>query len=754
MEAVSAERLIEDYAFLQYINEDKSGYTHAKDAGYDDPDDLFLIGESGGFLLNINKDDKFINTHLFCEMANFYKKNGCYTAYKEESIPYRQLRRREEDRRKNGFTAPCLLRKGKIVNIRITGNHYNFLNYTNMEMLDTSSINTKSKNAKASKTTSFPRFIDAQFWTWHVLEFAERNGFNVIIDKTRRGGFSYMMASKSANRLNLYPRKTCINVAIDKKYLTQKGGLTDFTIKDLNFYENKTFFKRGILSINDEDFELGFKQPNGSPSPKSWNSALLSVSAAHNPDCAIGKDAVEINVEELSTVDNFDQLMDVTAPTLKTGSFVTGMLCAWGTATNADMQMFERNFYSPKGFNFMPFENVWDKDSRGLTCGYFKSYAWGLEGILDGVEAMDVDGNSNLEIGLTIAYNERVVKKSTAKTFNEYINYLGQYALSPDESFSSSSENIFSSEELLAWETKLKNDPVYKVYTDGTLVENEGKVEFKSNARIKADGGKYNKDWFSYIEGVPKKNHEHHHGCIRIWFHPYKVMYKDKAGNVLNGIPPNMYTITYDPVGVDKENKEITDKHSHNSIAVWQNPIAENGFTTRMVATYYGRPESLEEADYICYLLAVYYNCIGGVAVEVNRGETVSNFNKWRATKYLMKAPTELWDTAIKSRVSNTYGIVIEGAVKLEALRLLKEMLYSTIGQTDAGTNIRLFETIYDYQSILELKKWNVVGNYDRVSQMLLRAIVWKLLLVRVEKELQHRKKIEEKKSIFKHRWY
>ena len=43
------------YAFLDYINEDKSRYKHAKDCGFIDPNDLFLIGDSGGFLLNIRK---------------------------------------------------------------------------------------------------------------------------------------------------------------------------------------------------------------------------------------------------------------------------------------------------------------------------------------------------------------------------------------------------------------------------------------------------------------------------------------------------------------------------------------------------------------------------------------------------------------------------------------------------------------------------------------------------------------------------
>ena len=129
----TVEKYIKDYPFLQYINEDKSHYKHAKDAGYDDPDDLFLIGESGGFLLNIQPEDKFVNTYLFTEMADFYRKNKKYTFYKEDSIPHRQLRKREEYRRKHGFTAPCLLRNGKVQDVRITGSHYNFLNYTLME---------------------------------------------------------------------------------------------------------------------------------------------------------------------------------------------------------------------------------------------------------------------------------------------------------------------------------------------------------------------------------------------------------------------------------------------------------------------------------------------------------------------------------------------------------------------------------------------------------------------------------------------
>ena len=72
-------------------------------------------------------------------------KNKKYTFFKEDSIPHRQLRKREEYRRRYGFTAPCWLRNGKIVDCHITGHHYNFLNYTMMEQLDTSKIKSSNK---------------------------------------------------------------------------------------------------------------------------------------------------------------------------------------------------------------------------------------------------------------------------------------------------------------------------------------------------------------------------------------------------------------------------------------------------------------------------------------------------------------------------------------------------------------------------------------------------------------------------------
>lgn len=746
------------YPFLEYIEEpDKEKkYKKASDCGWYDPHNNFLIGDSGGFLLNI-RPGKFVNTELFNEAARTYQATGKYTQFKVDSIPHRQFRRRECDRRRNGFSAPCWQNPdGSIEDVWITGGHYNFLNYTRMERTDESSVIVTEHGATAKKIYSFPSFIDAQFWTWQIIEFCRRNGLHLIIDKTRRGGFSYIMAADSSNEVNLSKHKVVIHVAADNKYLIKQGGLSDFAVNNLKFFEEKTPFKRGIFSPTTDSFKLGYRMKNGVEADDSWSSSLLSVSANNNPDCAIGKDAVTIKVEELSTMQNFDEFMNVTEPTMTVGTRTTGTLMAWGTATAANMQIFEQNFYNPRAFGFMAFENVFDNDARNEVCGFFKSYAWGLEGEIDGVKGFDENGNSNLRIGLQLAARERIEKKKTAKTFAEYLNYLGQRALFPAESFSSASENIFSSEALNKFEDKLRVDNSYKFYTDGELFEDgTKKIYFKSNARIRIE----NPDMktYDYIQGVPRRGNEDPHGCIRVWFAPeYEETYI--GDRLIRSILPGTYVAVYDPVGIDKDKKEITDRHSHNSIFVIEMPRERNGFKPKLCAAYYGRTERLEEADEKFYRLCKWYNCIGTGLVEINRGETVSNFRKWKATKYLGYEPLYVWDSAVKEKVSTSYGYNIgSGPKKLDGLRLLKEFLYEVIGKNEFGEDIYVFERFLDYQTILELKKFNAEGNFDRISSLILLGIYWKSIDIKGKRELASRKKVTEdndKTDIFNRQWF
>lgn len=101
---------------------------------------------------------------------------------------------------------------------------------------------------------------------------------------------------------------------------------------------------------------------------------------------------------------------------------------------------------------------------------------------------------------------------------------------------------------------------------------------------------------YDYIQGVPRRGNEDPHGCIRVWFAPeYEETYINDR--LIRSILPGTYVAVYDPVGIDKDKKEITDRHSHNSIFVIEMPRERNGFKPKLCAAYYGRTERLEEAD-------------------------------------------------------------------------------------------------------------------------------------------------------------
>ena len=71
---------------------------------------------------------------------------------------------------------------------------------------------------------------------------------------------------------------------------------------------------------------------------------------------------------------------------------------------------------------------------------------------------------------------------------------------------------------------------------------------------------------------------------------------------------------------------------------------------------------------------------------------------------------------------------------------------------------VNLFTRIPCYQDILELKKWNPVGNFDRVSEMLLIAIYSKSLDIKAQGENSNRKKLLESQDaaekFWKRNWY
>lgn len=751
-------------SFINFINEDKSKYPRSNSLGYVDLDDDFLVGESGGFLMNM--DFVFRDTYKLREVGEYKEKTGTYTEYEIGELEYENFRLREEDRRKNGYTQNCKLLKTDIPKynalkdnpiaqaqllkpLRITGAHYNFINYGRIRRVYYTFL---KGQLLTDKREGLPRFFDSQYWWYKSKEFAKNNNYNLPAGKARRAGFSYMNASDIANITNLYPKTTNILCAYDKKYLILEGGISTMVRDQLNFYEEHTPFNRcgmdkdnnpnGLMHKDIESMTLGYRSTSGVPS--GYLSSVISVSfGPNNPDAAIGKDAKEIVIEELSNAPNLFDFLAVTNPTTTTGSFKTGIIVGFGTGGSKEGSWveFEKWFYE-LAYDAMPFENIWDNNMRHTKCGYFKPYIQALEAYDKATNqfAMDEDGNSNYELALKISNEERD-KKIKSGSIKDFTLYCSQYGNCPSETFGSSVENMFSSPELNMHIDRVKHDTDIRFHRDGMVVINEkGKAVFKTNSRLQSEGNIIH----PFIETVPFKSGEDLHGCIREWYSPYR----DSKGN----IPDNLYRISYDPFGVDKQKNEINYKHSLGSIKV---RMTNNNFTGNggniIVASFAGRPETTEEADRICMLLCLYYNA--KALVEVDRGDTVKNFKKWGVLNLLIKEPIHVYDKTVKGKNEQSYGIVLgTGHRKLDGLNYLKEWLYSKRSMNEEGEFLYNLNFIYDLPFLLELQKWNNAGNFDRVSDAIVAMYDDKELEVKKIKAVDNSKRKEE--SVFSRAFY
>ena len=271
--------------FIDYILEDKESYKPLSSSicrftgkPWIDRDNDFLIGESGGVLMKI--DFVFVGTEIFSRVADFYEKHGCYCLEPDDSPNAIKFWQREMDRRVKGVQAYCKLyikdipaylaaksdaeRKALLHKVRITGDHYNYLNYGRIERAPNEKERKqldKEGRFKVNTVEGFPRFWDGDYWNFKIDELIANNSCNLCKAKARRKGFSYKRGSQAANTINANKNVTVTLAADQMDYLTEKGATSYMVKVNLDWYEDKTYWRRGYLSENfDKGIELGYKK--------------------------------------------------------------------------------------------------------------------------------------------------------------------------------------------------------------------------------------------------------------------------------------------------------------------------------------------------------------------------------------------------------------------------------------------------------------------------------------------------------------
>lgn len=733
--------------FIDYILEDKESYKPLSSSicrftgkPWIDRDNDFLISESGGVLMKI--DFVFVGTEIFSRVADFYEKHGCYCLEPDDSPNAIKFWQREMDRRVKGVQAYCKLyikdipaylaaksdaeRKALLHKVRITGDHYNYLNYGRIERAPNEKERKqldKEGRFKVNTVEGFPRFWDGDYWNFKIDELIANNSCNLCKAKARRKGFSYKRGSQAANTINANKNVTVTLAADQMDYLTEKGATSYMVKVNLDWYEDKTYWRRGYLSENfDKGIELGYKKSKEGQKAFGFRSKLLSVAIGKNESAAVGKKAIETDFEEAGKCPNLQKALDVMMSNSESGAMRIGTIRVYGTGgtKGANWEAFSNCFYNPGKNDMLPMENIWDANSRHAVCGFFFPQIWDYEPFIE-------DGNSLLFASWKDDYDKKRGAEKE-KDAGEYNIYVGQRANSPNEAFTNTQENIFHSPELTNHINAIKYDKSNHFYEDGWYILDDGRVRFVTKQEC-IERAIFGSDRFhEYITDVPHNSKTDVHGCIREFYSP---------------IPNDgsLYFISYDPYRVDKNKEEVSTKNSLASFQVWMRTNSKTPYMgKRLVASYCGRLDTMEAVDKLVLYACLRWNC--KVLYEAGTGELVTNFKKWGYRDKLLKDPSSYINRSVDGPRITGYGIVIgDGDIKLEGMRMVRDFLYEIVGKTSDDTPIYRFNQIYDISFLLELDRFIFGRNADRLSSAIVAMFEFRKDSLLLEREANSKSK-------------
>lgn len=729
-----------DIPFIDYLCEDKSKYPKASEGisyitnkPLYDPDNDFLIGNSGGILMNI--DFIVINIERLSKAADTFDEYGTYCDYDPSTPAYESFWQRETSRRKKGVFIKAKLyykdipkffdtnttdeeRESLLQPLRITGAHYTYLNYGRIERTpnDKERARLKREGAEHVETVmGFPRYWDGDYWNFKIDEFIANNKFHLTKAKARRKGFSYKRGSQAANTINLFPNVTVTLAADQLAYLTDKGATTFMAKKCLDHFEEHTFWRRGYISEAIDDILLGYRVSTKGLKNFGWMSNLYSVACGKNESAAVGKKAIEIDFEEAGKFPNLQKALDVTLSNTESGAISVGTIRVYGTGgtKGANWAAFSKAFYNPKMNKMLCMENVWDINKRHEVCGFFFPQVWDCEPYVE-------RGNSIIFTAYT--WDKQDKENHFHNNDSEtHIIYKAQRANTPAEAFINTTENMFASPELNLHVSDLINDNATRFFQDGWIVVNDlgnsNKAEFIPKAEcIKRDifgKGRFH----GFVNQVPHSSRDDTHGCVRMYYRPFLV----------NGeVPKDLYFVSVDAYKVDKAQKDVTDKHSLYSAQVWMrsNTITPYPNQKLLVCEYIGRLDTMEQNDIVTMGMCLMYNA--ECCPEAGTGETVSNFIKYKLRRYLMLDPTNANTRKLTNPNNNDYGIVIgDGDKKYNGLRMLKEFIYEPLSYTADGKPIRRLKSISSVRLLLECQRFTAEGNFDHISAAIVAMYVF-----------------------------
>lgn len=661
----------------------------------------------GSFNLDVLLNTKFTDTKEFSVAANHKIKFGVYCDAAFKSKRYNDFWTEEKRRCLEGYVNPK-------TGVRITGYHYFFLNFKQLEST------VKIGERTADKETTFPKFWAIHYHFFHALEEAKKAGKHICLLKPRGTGFSELFSSMGACTYTMKKKKKSFYFVSHKDFLNKDGIITKAwdNLEYLNSETERAF--RHLRQGKNQDLHKRASVINPRTGNEKYTGGEIVGKVIDDPNKVRGARG-DVFMEEGGSFPKVDLAWNMTRPLVEQGGYATSMIMLWGTGgeQGPGIAGLDEIFRNPDGFNCLAFDNCWE-ESLGKPHGFFFP-TWAC---MD--KYMDEDGNPDFEAGRIHHEKERArIHRHSPQKEDKYI---AEYPFTPNEALMRLSFNDFPVAELQKQLDYVEtNTDIQGFLKYGDLNRDvDGKLQFEIDPHAVP------------VDIYPHKDGDDVKGCVTILESPLK----DQNGY----IPDNLYQIVVDPYYKD----EATDSPSLGAVYVYKkkNTIFDTE-DDMLVAWYVGRPRTTTVIHRTIFNLAEFYNA--KVQSEIaGGGKGLLDYAKVNnKLKYCDFEPSMFTSNKEVIKLNNrSYFINMPGELKRQCITDLADWLLKPrnlkIGNEGEETEYILnLHKIYDKGLLQELIKFSDSGNFDRVSAMLV------LMVIRQEIEATAIKTSQKRQSSF-----
>lgn len=658
---------------------------------------------------------KFIDSSYFSPAAELFNeslrkiKGTSLSPYYTNSLPgtiqYLEFWNEEKRRCLTGYE-PII--NGVPCGVKITGEHYFYLNYTRIMKYTIDPL-----TGEELKRLDFPDFCSMDYYWFLELEKNEnpqKYGYpssakkGMICAKARRKGFSYKNAAGALWKYTFFKESYIIIASYLADYAQATMNMV-FTMS--NFLNEFTEFRHPRLISRQDEIKSGYleKDQNGLQIEKGYLSSIKMMTFQNSAFKSVGKSATRFIFEEAGLFENLKTAYTISEPLWKDGDRMIGIPIIFGTGgdMSSATQDFADMFYNPAQYGLADYENIYEKTDINGRCGWFVDEMWfrpskiSIENTV--YNGVDKQGNAIRWAAEWSLDLERTMKKGSDK--KAYDGLITQKCKTPSEAFLVTQGNIFPTAELYARLSKLKSDNNYKYLGQaGELIESEGVVMWHPDLNNKK----------IILDSFPTKSTQDTNGSIVIYEHPI----------LINGdIPDDLYIIGHDPWGIDSDGG----KSLGSTYVIKSKKYALQGYGhDEIVAEYTARPDpgGMDEYNYNLEKLARYFNA--KINFENDRGDVKKYFQKKHLLHMLCPPPFAVIkrDIPDSNMAGRKYGYSMgNDKIKQIGEQYLYDWLLEKRGVTESGDHLTNIDYIPSKPLLEELISYRRKGNFDRVMAMI-----------------------------------